>query len=81
MHTPLRVNPRCVLRARIADLIAAWGQCVTNRRRASHDVQIEDAWQEHVLPIWLTHGAIVAGSILNEARIWQWHCTCISNIQ
>jgi hypothetical protein len=31
---PIQINTRRALRERVADLIAGWGDCGTNRRRA-----------------------------------------------
>jgi hypothetical protein len=35
MRLPLQRNLRCVIRARVADLIVGWGHRGTNRRRAN----------------------------------------------
>jgi hypothetical protein len=58
---PLRKNSRRALTSSIADLIASWGHCGTNRRHTLLDT--------HVLfdvPI----GILIAGCILELARIW-----------
>jgi hypothetical protein len=57
---PLIRNPRCSLSKRVADLIADWSHCGTNRRHALLDTRVLfDA------PM----GVLVAGCILELARI------------
>jgi hypothetical protein len=66
MRLSLLINPRRALSYGVADLVVGWGHYDTNRRRTILCVcLLFDAPPQ---------GILVAGYILELARIWQLHC-------